>query len=219
VVLQEKKLNESSMRAMTFQMEKDRIIDQAANLFAQRRYDQVTLDELTQILGIGKGTLYRYFTNKEQLYEQILDLGHQKLMEILNGVKNREDINPLEKLYEMSFSMAHFIRLHLDIYKVMAIEEPKERQCSTEKVQQYRKERINMISDVVLEGRLLNYFRQDMDIPLFSQSLMGALWVEAIFPLGAVEKDGRLVLRIEEIILMFLKGIGTKQSAFKGRMI
>lgn len=76
-----------------------------------------------------------------------------------------------------------------------------------------------MISDVVLEGRLLNYFRQDMDIPLFSQSLMGALWVEAIFPLGAVEKDGRLVLRIEEIILMFLKGIGTKQSAFKGRMI
>jgi AcrR family transcriptional regulator len=204
---------------MTFQMEKDRIIDQAANLFAQRRYDQVTLDELTQILGIGKGTLYRYFTNKEQLYEQILDLGHQKLMEILNGVKNRKDINPLEKLYEMSFSMAHFIRLHLDIYKVMAIEEPKERQCSTEKVQQYRKERVSMISDVVQEGRLLNYFRHDLDIPLFSQSLMGALWVEAIFPLAAVEKDGRLVLRIEEIILMFLKGIGNKQSTFKGRVI
>ena len=219
MVVQEKKLSEDSMRAMTFQMEKDRIIDQAANLFAQRRYDQVTLEELTQILGIGKGTLYRYFINKEQLYEQILDLGHQKLMEILNGVKNRADINPLEKLYEMSFSMAHFIRLHLDIYKVMAIEEPKERQCSTEKVQQYRKERIGMISDIVLEGRLLHYFRQDIDVALFSQSLMGALWVEAIFPLGALEKEGRLVLRVEEIVVMFLKGVGTNQSVFKGRMI
>ncbi|MHB1756095.1 MAG: TetR/AcrR family transcriptional regulator [Leptospirillum sp.] len=219
MVVQDKKLNEFPSREIAFQMEKDRIIDQAANLFAQRRYDQVTLDELTQILGIGKGTLYRYFTNKEQLYAEILDLGHQKLMEILNGVKDREDINPLEKLYEMSFSMAHFIRLHLDIYKVMAIEEPKERQCSTEKVQQYRKERINMISDVVQEGRLLNYFRQDIDIALFSQSLMGALWVEAIFPLGAIEKDGRLILRIEEIILMFLKGVGTNQNFFKGRMI
>ncbi len=219
MVLQEKKLVEDSIRAMTFQMEKNRIIDQAANLFAQRRYDQVTLDELTQILGIGKGTLYRYFTNKEQLYEQILDIGHQKLMEILNRVKSREDINPLEKLYEMAFSMAHFIRLHLDIYKVMAIEEPKERQCSTEKVQQYRKERINMISDVVQEGRLLSYFREDMDISLFSQSLMGALWVEAIFPLGSEEKDGRPVLRIEEIIQMFLKGIGTNKIVFKGRTI
>ena len=76
-----------------------------------------------------------------------------------------------------------------------------------------------MIADVVQEGRLLNYFRQDIDIPVFSQSLMGALWVEAIFPLGAVEKDGRPILRIEEIIVMFLKGIGTKQSDFKGRMI
>jgi AcrR family transcriptional regulator len=219
MVVQDKKLNEIATREIAFQMEKDRIIDQAANLFAQRRYDQVTLDELTQILGIGKGTLYRYFTNKEQLYAEILDIGHQKLMEILNGVKDREDMNPLEKLYEMSFSMAHFIRLHLDIYKVMAIEEPKERQCSTEKVQQYRKERIQMISDVVQEGRLLNYFRQDIDITLFSQSLMGALWVEAIFPLGAVEKDGRLILRIEEILFMFLKGVGTNQNFFKGRMI
>lgn len=76
-----------------------------------------------------------------------------------------------------------------------------------------------MISDVVQEGRFLNYFRQDIDITLFSQSLMGALWVEAIFPLGAVEKDGRLILRIEEIIFMFLKGVGTNQNFFKGRMI
>lgn len=76
-----------------------------------------------------------------------------------------------------------------------------------------------MISDVVQEGRLLSYFREDMDISLFSQSLMGALWVEAIFPLGAEEKDGRPVLRIEEIIQMFLKGIGTNKIVFKGRTI
>lgn len=202
-------------REATFRKERDRIIDQAAILFAQRRYDQVTLDELIQILGIGKGTLYRYFTNKEELYGQILDLGHMKLMEILSSVRDRQDVDPVEKLYEMSFSMAHFIRLHLDIYTVMAIEEPKERQCASEKVQRYRTERINIISEVVFQGKNQGFFQQDMNVALFSQCLMGALWGEAIFPQGVADEEGRCSLRIEEIIQMFLRGVGTEKCHLK----
>jgi hypothetical protein len=50
-------------------------------------------------------------------------------------------------------------------------------------------------------------FRADFDPWLFAQSLIGALWVEAIFPFlleGEIKKE----LRTEEIVSLFLRGIG-----------
>lgn len=192
---------------LPFDQARNHIIEQAANLFAERRYDQVTLDDLIRILGIGKGTLYRFFTNKEELYGQILDLGHEQLLAILQEVRDREDIGPVEKLCEMAFSMAHFVRLHLDIYTVMAIEEPKDRQCTSEKMIRYRKERIGMVVSVVEQGCRMRVFRPEVDTWLFSQSLMGALWAEALFPSAPLEPDGRPILRTREIVLLFLEGV------------
>jgi AcrR family transcriptional regulator len=40
----------------------------AAEVFSQRPYHEVLTDEISARLGIGKGTLYRYFASKEELY-------------------------------------------------------------------------------------------------------------------------------------------------------
>ncbi|MHB8542989.1 MAG: TetR/AcrR family transcriptional regulator [Leptospirales bacterium] len=202
---------------LPFDQARNHIIEQAANLFAERRYDQVTLDDLIRILGIGKGTLYRYFTNKEELYGQILDLGHEQLLGILQEVRDRKDIGPVEKLCEMAFSMAHFVRLHLDIYTVMAIEEPKDRQYSSEKMIRYRKERIGMVVSVVEQGCGTGVFRPELDTWLFSQSLMGALWAEALFPSPPEEPAGRPILRTQEIVLLFLEGVSMPTSKESGK--
>ncbi|MHB1286427.1 MAG: TetR/AcrR family transcriptional regulator [Leptospirales bacterium] len=195
-----------SKRHLSFDEARHHIIERAANLFAERRYDQVTLDGLIRILGIGKGTLYRYFSNKEELYSQILDLGHEQLLGLLRDVCDRTDIGPVEKLCEMAFSMAHFIRLHLDIFTVMAIEEPKDK-CTSEKMIRYRKERIGMVVNVVEQGCRMGIFRPDMDGWLFSQSMMGALWAEALFPSPSEEPEGRPILRTQEIVALFLEGM------------
>ncbi len=196
---------------LSFDEARNHIIERAANLFAERRYDQVTLDGLIRILGIGKGTLYRFFTNKEELYSQILDLGHEQLLGLLQEVRDRSDIGPVAKLCEMAFSMAHFIRLHLDIYTVMAIEEPKDK-CTSEKILRYRKERIGMVVCVVEQGCRMGVFRPDLDTWLFSQSLMGALWAEALFPAPSDEAGGRIVLRTQEIVALFMEGICVSPS-------
>lgn len=186
---------------------RNHIIERAANLFAERRYDQVTLDDLISILGIGKGTLYRYFTNKAEIYSRILEVGHQNLLTILEEVQARKDMDPAGKLHEIARSMAHFIRLHQDIYTVMAIEEPKDRYCRSAKMLRYRKERIQIVASVVNKGQLDDVFRSDFDSWLFAQSLMGAIWVESIFPSSDGKSGGKPVLRTEEIVSLFLHGI------------
>lgn len=200
------------IRSVRFEQARTRIIERAANLFAEKRYDQVTLDDLIRILGIGKGTLYRYFTNKEALYSQILDLGHEHLQEILRGVRDRKDIGPIEKLQEMARSMTRYIRLHQDIFRVMAIEEPKERCLKSEKIHLQRRERLSMIEAAVDQGVRQGVFRSDIDTWLFSQSLVSALWADSLFPSLPPDPEGRPVQRIQEIVNLFLTGALTPKS-------
>jgi len=60
-----------------------RIVRNAEKLFMSRRYDEVTLDQVASKAGVGKGTIYRYFENKEHLYYQIIMTGLAELVESL----------------------------------------------------------------------------------------------------------------------------------------
>jgi AcrR family transcriptional regulator len=44
------------------------IVQCAAETFSKREFHEVLTDDIAQRLGIGKGTLYRYFKSKEELY-------------------------------------------------------------------------------------------------------------------------------------------------------
>jgi AcrR family transcriptional regulator len=44
------------------------ILDAAARVFAQRPYHEVLIDNIATDAGIGKGTIYRYFETKDDLY-------------------------------------------------------------------------------------------------------------------------------------------------------
>lgn len=44
------------------------IVNCAAEVFAKHDFHEVLIDDIAQQLGIGKGTIYRYFRSKEQLY-------------------------------------------------------------------------------------------------------------------------------------------------------
>jgi AcrR family transcriptional regulator len=44
------------------------IVRCAAEIFSQREFHEVLTDDIAQRLGIGKGTIYRYFGSKEDLY-------------------------------------------------------------------------------------------------------------------------------------------------------
>jgi AcrR family transcriptional regulator len=47
---------------------RQRIVERATPLFAERGYDGVRLSDVARELGIGKATIYRYFPNKQALF-------------------------------------------------------------------------------------------------------------------------------------------------------
>lgn len=50
-------------------------------LFAARRYDEITMDAVARAAGVGKGTIYRYFSSKEALLLAIVDAAREDLLQ------------------------------------------------------------------------------------------------------------------------------------------
>jgi TetR/AcrR family fatty acid metabolism transcriptional regulator len=57
------------------------ILDAAAQLFAKHRYHEVRMDDIAAHAGVAKGTVYRYFHDKEDLYLALTRHGLQQLFE------------------------------------------------------------------------------------------------------------------------------------------
>jgi len=58
----------------------------AAEVFSQRPYHEVLTDEISARLKMGKGTLYRYFPSKEELYFATLVDGLQGMQDAIDDV-------------------------------------------------------------------------------------------------------------------------------------
>lgn len=50
---------------------KDAIISVASNIFQEKGYHKTKMNEIAQEAGIGKGTIYEYFSSKKELFEEV----------------------------------------------------------------------------------------------------------------------------------------------------
>lgn len=57
------------------------ILDSAAQLFAKGHYHEVRMEDIAAQAGVAKGTLYRYFADKEDLYVALLVHGMERLLD------------------------------------------------------------------------------------------------------------------------------------------
>ena len=51
---------------------KKSIIDAAVQLFSERDFHEVRIDDIAEKVGLAKGTIYLYFENKDQLFLSII---------------------------------------------------------------------------------------------------------------------------------------------------
>ena len=58
---------------------RDDILAAVAKVFAQRGYHGTDMGLVAEALQLGKGTLYRYFRSKEELFLAAVDLGLHRL--------------------------------------------------------------------------------------------------------------------------------------------
>src|SRR5215813_5014022 len=73
------------------------IIEAAARLFADLGYTACEMERVASELGIAKGTLYLYFSSKEQLFYACVDMGMRQMQEAV-GKAADEAGDPFDRI-------------------------------------------------------------------------------------------------------------------------
>lgn len=99
----------------------ERILLAAADVFSRKGYLQATLDEIIEIADTGKGTVYKYFTNKEKLFYTLVSQINQPFVEALE-VLDAGSETPAIKLELYLREMIDFLRHNDTLWQVLFYE-------------------------------------------------------------------------------------------------
>lgn len=95
-----------SRREQEREFKKKLIADAAFRLFTANSYETVTMDDIARASEFGKGTLYQYFSGKEEILFHIVYKGIEQLLYTLE--QNCLDIKNAEE------ALRHYIRLQYE---------------------------------------------------------------------------------------------------------
>jgi AcrR family transcriptional regulator len=99
--------------AAVYSSRRAKIVSSAIELFRAKGYDAPSIAEIVEHAGIGKGTFYQYFTNKEELFFECAD----RIFENIDReLKVLEDItDPIERLWNRALFFARSYRHMIDM--------------------------------------------------------------------------------------------------------
>jgi len=95
-------MNAKQRKARQFQLREAEIIAAAFELFRKHDLANVTIEQIATRADIGKGTVYKHFKSKDEIYTHILiDLNHTMRAEITSIDANLNFRNRLDRIIEI----------------------------------------------------------------------------------------------------------------------
>src|SRR4051794_23727412 len=77
---------------------REEILDRAVTVFAEHGYANTDVQWIADALGLSKGTVYRYFTNKEELFFAAVRRGVKRMHDHMEHAKSQAGNDPLARI-------------------------------------------------------------------------------------------------------------------------
>ena len=82
-----------------FRRREQEILDTALKLFLEQGEDSVTVEMIADAVGIGKGTIYKHFKSKAEIYLRLMLDYERDLNELLHSADVDRDKEALSRAY------------------------------------------------------------------------------------------------------------------------
>jgi TetR/AcrR family fatty acid metabolism transcriptional regulator len=175
-------------------LQSEKILTVAARLFATQRFHEARMEDIAAAAEVGKGTLYRYFKDKEELYLALLERGAVQLQERLRQVVEGEG-GPRARLEAMVAAILEYFDAHPHLFDLIQHAEVMHRADATFPWQQTRAQNLKIVKDIFEEGRRCGEFAV-ADAELGALMLLGGL--RAVLRFGPRPRDPDQAARITE---------------------
>jgi AcrR family transcriptional regulator len=150
---------------------RERILRSAVELFAEREFDLVLIDEVAAHAGVGKGSVYRQFKSKEELYaaaviDRFSELQREIRAALAGCTSMREQIHTIvQHALGFFWSRRQFFALLRD---PKALPPSQERQFRAQ-----RNDLSQLIRAVLDDGNRRGMMRSGVDTRMAAESLLG----------------------------------------------
>ena len=152
---------------------RERILHSATELFAEMEFELVLIDEVAAHAGVGKGSVYRQFKSKEELYAAVVIDGFAELQREIRTALAGCTSTP-EKIATIIRHALLFFRSRRQFFALLR--DPKALPASTER--EFRAQRDDLsrlIASVLEEGVKSGAMRPAIDTRLAAESMLGMI--------------------------------------------
>jgi AcrR family transcriptional regulator len=156
---------------MNEQPEKRRKILSAARiLFAQKRYDEVTVPEIVKLAGVAQGTFYRYFPSKTFLVDALGDEVQHDVAQAVQSVL-REDKSILELIEPLIRAALGALESYKDVLPFLNTDALLFGESA--EAEESRKPFLEMITELIARGQKAKKISADMEPQLTARLIDG----------------------------------------------
>jgi AcrR family transcriptional regulator len=191
-------------RARTHDKE-ETILEAAARVFSGKPFHEVLIDEVAAEAGVGKGTIYRYFETKEDLYFAAILHSFDELSAALAESLEHET-SPRRRLERIAREVLSFSWHRRDLFALLLNDE--RRFAKREEELQKRRQAVTRLAqEAILEGIRRREFR-GIDARIGAELFRGMIRAAN----GLRSPEDTLDGLVSEIVRIFTRGIERAHS-------
>ena len=184
---------------------REEILEAASRVFAEKEFHEVLIDNIAALAGVGKGTVYRYFRTKEELYFETILQAFDHLSATLAEAVAQES-SPMRRLERI---IRESLRFSWERRHLLSLLQGDERRFAMREAELRRRREgmMALVQRVILEGIERREFR-GVDARIAAELFRGMIRAANCF---RTENDSVDSL-VEEIIGIFTRGV-VRQNA------
>jgi len=165
---------------------KRKIFETSMKLFAEKGYDATSVEEITAVVGIAKGTLYYHFSSKEEIFNFLIDEG-MKLLQNSIEIKTAKCENAIEKLKAVILIQIKVLVKYEDLLTILLSQiwgkEPR-----NIKLKEYIFKYIETIEQIVIEGIQKDEIHSSKDPKVLASGIFGLTCSSLIYKIKLGEE-------------------------------
>ena len=144
----------------------DKILAAAARLFATHRFHEARMEDIAALAEVAKGTIYRYFQDKDELYLALLRLAGDALQERLVPCHDAT-LDPRRRLVLLVGAIITYFDEQPHLFDLITHAEAMQRPGAEFPWQQTRSQTFDLTHDIFRAGIATGHFRiEDPDLAM-----------------------------------------------------
>ena len=164
---------------------KRKIFETSMKLFAEKGYDATSIEDITETVGVAKGTLYYHFTSKEEIFDFLIEEGI-KLLQNSVDIKTAKYSNYLDKIKAIVLIQIKIVNKYENLINII-LTQLWGKEKRNQKCQKLIYDYIDKIENIVNDGIRLGQIKKG-DSKIIASEIYGLISSALVFKMKEQDK-------------------------------